>query len=111
MLEILVFISALGGLGARIQQRGLSKSKYIAIAATGWLFFLTLGLLYLGPIALPLRWGWILVIYAFIEMTHSGAKVSEETWRCPDCQLFNESRTLVCLCGYKHPEAPSSVGT
>jgi len=42
-------------------------------------------------------------VYLFIELAH-GAKKAGDTWRCPECRLYNDPGTLVCLCGFENPE-------
>ncbi len=111
MLELLIFIGALSGIGSRAQQRGLNRTNQVAAAGIGWAFFFILSVTILGPVGILFRWGWIGCVYLFIEMSHRGAKVSNDSWQCPDCRLFNDGRTLVCLCGYKHPEAPADIET
>ncbi len=106
MLEILVFLGALGGVGARAEQRGLDRTTYVGAAAAGWVLFFILGVTALGPLGLLLRWCWVGGVFVFVETSHGGAKVSDASWQCPDCRLFNDGRTLVCLCGYRHPESP-----
>jgi len=109
MLEILLFIGALGGVGTRAHQRGLNRTTYVGAAALGWILFFILSVIALGPAGLFLRWGWLGAVYLVVELSHGGAKVSDLTWQCPDCTSFNDGSTLVCLCGYRHPGAPSGV--
>lgn len=109
MLEILFFLAALGGIGARAKQRGLGRTTWVAIAAAGWLLAFALSFTVLGPTGLFLRWVWLGVVYLLIQASHGRAKVSVGSWQCMDCRLFNDEGTLVCLCGYRHPDAPASV--
>ncbi len=109
MLEILLFIGALGGIGTRAHQRGLNRTAHVTAAAVGWILVFILSVTALGPVGVLLRWGWLGCVYVFVELSHGGAKVSDLSWQCPECTSFNEGSTLVCLCGYKHPEAPNGV--
>ncbi len=109
MLEILILVGVLAGVGNRAHQRGLDKSTYVAIAATGWAVFFVLTLVALGPLGLFLRWSWVGGVWLFMESSHGGAKVSEQSWQCPDCRMYNDGGTLICLCGYKHENAPDEV--
>jgi hypothetical protein len=108
MLEIILFIFALGGLGARAQQRRVDRSFAVTIAAIGWIVFFLAGLLVLGPIGLVVRWLWVGAVYLFIELAH-GRRRSSDTWKCPDCTMFNDPGTLVCLCGYENPETADTA--
>ncbi len=109
MLEILLFIGALGGIGTRAHQRGLNRTTYTVAAALGWLLFFLLSIFALGLFGLFLRWGWLGAVYLFVEQSHGGAKVSDLTWQCPECTAFNGGATLVWLCGHKPPGAPDEV--
>ena len=108
MIEILILISALGAIGVRARQRGLSKLPYILVALSGWILLWFVGNMFLGFSGLVLRWLWVGATYLYIErLTRSGAKV-EDRWECPECRMFNDGNTLQCLCGYAHPDAAGS---
>lgn len=108
MIEVLILISALGGIGVRAKQRGLSGVPYILVALLGWMILWFVGNILLGFAGLVLRWVWIGATYLYVErLTLRGAKV-EDRWECPDCRLFNDGNTLRCLCGYRHPDTPEA---
>ena len=109
MLEILFLIGAVGAIGLRAQQRGTARTPFVAAALAGWGVLLLASVAGLGMVGLILRWLWIGGVYLYlIRFTHGGAKV-EDRWQCPDCRLFNDAETLVCLCGYQHPGAPEEA--
>lgn len=104
MVELVILIVSLGGIGNRARQRGMSAAAVNTVAAVGWIAFF-FGGASIGPASFLFRWMWVVGVYVFVEMSNGGASIGE-SWQCPDCRLFNDSGTLICLCGYKHPEAP-----
>jgi hypothetical protein len=56
-----------------------------------------------------LRWLWLGAVYLYDELAH-GRQRGSETWKCPDCTMFNDAGTLVCLCGYENPETAEPTG-
>ena len=100
MLEILAFFFiAVPAISVRATQRGVNRTPYVVAAVAGYLLFLGSGLLGLGFIALALRWIWVGGVWLVVEfLTNRGRKASG-TWQCPKCQMFNDLRTLKCLCG------------
>ena len=102
MIEIILFIMAAGGIGARARQRRIDPKIATGVAIAGWAVFFLAGLVALGPVSLVLRWLWLGGVYLYIELAH-GRRRASETWQCPDCRMFNDPGTLVCLCGYENP--------
>ena len=102
MIEIVMLIIALAGIGDRAYRRGMPKVGTMLVAGLGWGVIFVLSMVALGPAGLFLRWIWLAGVYVFV---HLGAKVGD-TWQCPDCRMFNDGGTLVCPCGHVHPDAP-----
>ena len=69
----------------------------------GWVVFLLMSIAGIGLIGLLARWLWVGGVVLYVEKAHGGANAGE-TWRCPDCRLFNDAGTLTCLCGYDNPQ-------
>lgn len=109
MIEIIILVGAIGGIGARASQRRVDKTTAVGMAIGGWLALLLLGSLMPPPAGLFLRWLWLGGVYLFIELAHGGKKAGD-TWQCPDCTMFNDPGTLVCLCGYENPETAVAEG-
>ena len=106
MLEILAFfLIVVPAVAVRAKQRGVSKTPYVTAMIAGFVLFLLLGLVGLGYVAMALRWAWVGGVFMFVEfLTNRGRKASG-TWQCPNCQMFNDLRTVVCLCGTSHEVA------
>jgi len=103
MIEILALIAAVGGIGTRAKQRRVNEWVAGSLAVGGWVILLVVGNAVFGAGAVILRWLWVGAVYLFIELAH-GAKKAGDTWRCPECRLYNDPGTLVCLCGFENPE-------
>lgn len=104
MIEILVVVLVtLPAIGFRAQQRGVSKVVYVSIAAVGYGVFLIL--LGAGLTGLLLRWGWLGTVWLFLEFFANRGRKTGGTWQCPNCLVFQDARTLVCGCGYAHPDS------
>ena len=109
MLEILIFLGVLGSIGSRAHQRGVNKATYIGAAAGGFFVILFLSAAGLGFAGLFLRWLWVGGVFLVLEKGTQGGQKIGDTWRCPDCLMFNDPGTLRCLCGHVHPEARAVV--
>lgn len=109
MLELIILVGAISGIGARASQRRVDKTTAVGMAIGGWLALALLGSLMPPPAGLLLRWLWLGGVYLFIELAHGGKKAAD-TWQCPDCKMFNDAGTLVCLCGYENPETVAAEG-
>ncbi len=108
MIEIFILIGVLIAMSNRQKQRAV-ESSYVAVAGMGFGLLLLAGIS-IGPIALVLRWMWVGGCYWALENLSQEGQMIGETWKCPDCLQYNEPETLVCLCGYQHPEANLSGG-
>ncbi len=109
MVELILFLGALILIGNRARQRGLKAYIYTGVTIVVFGLLVVLGFMGLGVTALVLRWLLILGIYILVMRSRGGARV-EENWKCPECQMVNDSATLVCLCGYRHPDAAAALG-
>ncbi len=107
MLELILLVGALGGIGARARQRRVNKTGAVATAFGGWLAISLAQTVMPQPAGLLLRWLWVGAVYLVIELAH-GAKKAADTWQCPECTLFNDRGTLICLCGYENPETAAA---
>jgi len=106
MLEIAVFfVMVVPAIALRARQRGVNKVLYVAAAIAGFVLFLILGLLGLGFIALALRWVWVGGVFLVLEFLANRGRKASGTWQCPNCQMFNDLRTLKCLCGTSYEAA------
>lgn len=107
MLEIVFFfLVVVPAVALRAQKRGINKTPYVVATIAGFAFFWFAGLLALGLAALPLRWMWIGGVFFVVEFLTSRGRKAAGTWRCPNCQMFNDLRTLVCTCGTPYEAIP-----
>ncbi|MDA8017958.1 MAG: hypothetical protein MPN21_10975 [Thermoanaerobaculia bacterium] len=105
MAEIIILIVALAGISSRARQRGLSGTKYLAVAGLGYLFFFAAGSS--GPVFV-LRWLWVAGVFAMVEWIHGDPTIGE-SWQRPECRMYNEPGDAACLCGHQHPEAQNAA--
>jgi len=113
MIEIALFLLiVVPALALRAQQRGVNKIPYVIALIAGfalfWLLAL-LGLLGSGLVAVALRWVWVGGVFLVVEfLTNRGRKASG-TWQCSNCRMFNDLRTLKCVCGTPYEATVSST--
>jgi hypothetical protein len=102
LVEILTFaLAVVPAISTRAKQRGAWWVPYTTAAVVGYTVIYLLGL---GWSGLLLRWLWVGVVYLVVEFLSAFGRKSAGTWQCPDCLMFNDARTLRCLCGHPCPE-------
>jgi hypothetical protein len=110
MLEILAFIGILSAIGSRARQRGATNHIFVITTGVGFIVLYLLSIAILGYIGFLLRWLWLGIMFIGVKHATARGRKVEESWRCPDCTMFNDSSTLRCLCGYTHHDARDLVG-
>ena len=106
MLELAAFfLIVVPAIAVRAKQRGVSKTLYVSVAIAGFVLFMLLGFLGVGITSVLLRWAWVGGVYLFLEFLANRGRKATGTWQCPSCQMFNDLRTLKCLCGTTHDDA------
>lgn len=48
---------------------------------------------------------WVGAFFGAVFLLVGGGRKARGSWRCPECQFFNEPTTLVCPCGYRYGTA------
>jgi hypothetical protein len=110
MLELMAFfLIVVPAIAVRAKQRGVNRIPYVSAAIVGFLLFLILGFLGLGVVALVLRWIWVGGVYLVVEFLANRGRKASGTWQCPSCKMFNDLRTLSCLCGTTHESTVTSA--
>ena len=108
LIELILLISAAGGIRETAKRRGSS----------GWLFAIAavLGFFVLGGVGLVLfgkgphyffSWGSVLICYWSVFILTGGGMRLSDSWQCPECRFRHDPTTLLCPCGYRHPDVPS----
>lgn len=104
MIEILFLIGALAAFSETAKRRGTTGWPFILVGAIGWFFAGSIAAALAGPgPSMFFSWGWVGLTYASIFLIGGGGRRMKDTWRCPDCRLYNPPSTIVCPCGYEPP--------
>lgn len=107
MVELIGWVIAVVSIRTTAKKRGSSGLPFLLLALFGY-FLIGLWGQQLGndggP-ALLLSWAWVAACYgAIFPFTLQGVRL-KGVWQCPECQFYNDPSTLICPCGFEHPEA------
>jgi len=111
MISLIVLIVAVGAIADAARKRGASSWAFGTVAVLGYLIVgsaLSTSEAMRGP-AILVSWAWLGACYGAVFLFTQGGRRLNDSWQCPECQLFNEPTTFFCACGYQHPMAEESM--
>ena len=104
MVEIIFLVVVLAAFRETASRRGVTGWPFILVAVVGYLLVGTVAAAIFGKGPhFFCSWGWVGLTYLSIYIIGGGGRKLKDTWRCPECRLFNSPSTIVCPCGYKPP--------